>query len=310
MNIGIIGGGEVGRAYAEALASGTEHRVTVSTPRPTPAMVAIADANRIPLATAAGPWLAEMDRIWLCVTGDVASSVCAELLDHIKPGAVIVDLTTATPESKRSSFHLATDRGVGYVDAVILGAVALTGARTPLLAAGAEAADTLREFVALGAPVRTLPEAQAGDAAALKLLRTILTKGLEALAVECLVAAQQQGVRADLYEAMTDVDAIGFTNFLDMLVTTHIQHATRRLAEVERAEAQLAGMGFHTSMLAASQLVFTRTTEATGRQTPPVHATKDVTAALTWLGESSAERNPESPRGEHRPSRPAERLRP
>ena len=59
------------------------------------------------------------------------------------------------------------------------------------------------------------------DAAALKLLRTILTKGLEALAVECLVAAEKQGIRTELYDAMSDVEApAGFTNFLDMLVRT------------------------------------------------------------------------------------------
>jgi 3-hydroxyisobutyrate dehydrogenase len=135
--------------------------------------------------------------------------------------------------------------------------------RGPLLAAGASAQACISEFVELGAPVRTLPQAQAGDAAALKLLRTILTKGLESLAVECLVAADRQGVRSELYEAMSDVDEVGFTNFLDMLVRTHVQHSERRMHEVERAEA-------------------------VAEHRPPAAAATDVTEALKWLSTTAS----------------------
>jgi 3-hydroxyisobutyrate dehydrogenase len=283
MNLAIIGGGEVGRAYAHAVATRSSHTAVVCDPRPKRPTLQLVDATGISLFREAGPWLSDMDRVWVCVTGDIATSVCRELLKFVRPGAVIVDLTTASPQDKRESFDLATEKGLGYVDAVILGAVALTGARTPLLAAGATAGAAMQEFVALGAPVRTFAQARAGDAAALKLLRTILTKGLEALAVECLVAAERQGVRGELYEAMSDVDATGFTRFLDMLVTTHVQHCTRRLHEVERAEVQLSSMGLPASMLAASQEVFARTTKAVGQAQPPAAASTDVTVALGWL---------------------------
>ena len=144
----------------------------------------------------------------------------------------------------------------------------------------------MRDFAELDAPIRTLPQAKAGDAAALKLLRTILTKGLEALAVECLVAAEQEGIRAELYDAMSDVDAAGFTNFLDMLVRTHIQHSERRLHEVQRAEAQLTSLGLPASMLAASQRVFERTTRRPG-ELPPAVTRSDVDAALKWLASTT-----------------------
>ena len=122
---------------------------------------------------------------------------------YLRPATVIVDLTTAAPGDKQTAFHLAAEHHIQYVDAVILGAIALTGAATPLLAAGPAGAEAMRDFAGLGAPVRVLPQARPGDAAALKLLRTILTKGLEALAVECLVAAEKQGIRTELYEAMS-----------------------------------------------------------------------------------------------------------
>jgi 3-hydroxyisobutyrate dehydrogenase len=289
MKIAIIGAGEVGRTYAKAVAEQSAHTAILCDPYPGDETLQFVREAGLELHREAGTWLADVDRAWLCVTGDLALTVCGHLLSHLGPAAVIVDLTTAAPGDKRSAFRRAAERGVRYVDAVILGAIALTGVATPLLAAGATSAEAMREFAGLGAPVRVLPQAEAGDAAALKLLRTILTKGLEALAVECLVAAEKQGIRAELCDAMSDVDAAGFANFLDMLVRTHIQHSARRLHEVQRAEAQLSSLGLPASMVLASQQVFARTTRSAAQNPPPAAATTDIGAALAWLGSTSAD---------------------
>jgi len=283
MKIAIIGAGEVGRAYAQAVATQSSHVTFVCDPRPTDETLRMVSEAGLRLYPEVGDWLADADRVWLCVTGDLAPVVCRDVLKYVGQNVVIVDLTTASSQDKRDSYELAIQQGVDYVDAVILGAVATTGARTPMLAAGPTADAATREFVALGAPVRILATARAGDAAALKLLRTILTKGLEALAVECLVAAERQGVRNELYVAMADVDRTGFTNFLDMLVTTHVQHCSRRLHEVQRAESQLSALGLPASMLAASQDVFARSTQALDVTPPPANAQSDVAVALNWL---------------------------
>ncbi|MGW0519632.1 hypothetical protein [Crossiella sp. NPDC003009] len=79
--------------------------------------------------------------------------------------------------------------------------------------------------------MRALEQARAGDAAAL------------ALAVECLVAAEVHGVRAELYEALSDVDRTGLANFLDLFVATHLRHCGRRLHELRRAETRLDALG-------------------------------------------------------------------
>lgn len=288
MDIAIIGAGEVGRTYAKAVAEQSVHTAILCDPHPDERTLRLAGEAGLDLHRQAGTWLADTDRVWLCVTGDLALPVCRDLLPQLRPAAVIVDLTTAAPGDKRTAFGLAAEQHIQYVDAVILGAIALTGAATPLLAAGPAAEEAMRDFAGLGAPVRVLPQARPGDAAALKLLRTILTKGLEALAVECLVAAEKQGVRTELYEAMSDVDAADFTSFLDMLVRTHIQHSERRWHEVRRAEAQLTSLGLPATMLSASQEVFARTTRSAAQNPPPGTAATDVDAALRWLEAASA----------------------
>src|SRR5688500_3858520 len=102
-------------------------------------------------------------------------------------------MTTASADDKRACAARLSEQGIAYVDVVIMGSVSSTGARTALLAAGDRANTVLRDFAVFGAPVKVMSGARAGDAAAVKLLRTILTKGLESLAVECFMAAEKQG---------------------------------------------------------------------------------------------------------------------
>ena len=72
-----------------------------------------------------------------------------------------------------------------------------------------------------------------GSASSVKMLRSVLMMGVEALGVEAYVAAQRQGILKEVMGCMGDVDAIGFANFVAMLVQTHTVHAQRRWEEME-----------------------------------------------------------------------------
>ncbi|MFT4011262.1 MAG: NAD(P)-binding domain-containing protein [Nocardioidaceae bacterium] len=283
MRVAIVGCGEVGSAYARAAVE-AGWQVAVVDPRPTAASVELAAELGISTWRQAGPEaLAAVDRVWICVTGEAAKSVFCDALAHLPASAVVVDLTTAAAADKRECDRMARAAGRAYVDVVIMGAVAITGARTPLLGAGPGVELVLAEFEALGARVRALQDAQPGDAATIKLLRTILTKGLESLAVECLVAAEREGVRELLYEVMSDVDEMGFVPFLNMLVQTHVQHAGRRLLEVRRAQIQLAEMGSESVVLPGCEARFARTVETMNAAPPSPAGSSSVAAAIERL---------------------------
>lgn len=284
MRIAIVGGGEVGTAYAEAAAG--DHSVTVCTPRPGRGLAERSRQAGFTVETAPGPWLAAAERVWLCVPGDISAAVCAEVVRHLGPGAVVVDLTSSAAEDKRRSAALTEAAGSAYVDAVIMGPVSTMGARAPVVAAGPGAETAIADLAALGAPVTVLPHSSIGDAAILKLLRTVLSKGLEALAVECLVAAEQAGVRTALYDALGDIDATGFTGFLDLLVTSHVRHSPRRQLEVERAADQLRALGLSTTMTSAAGEVFSRSACRRAAAPPPTAAGLEPPAALSWLREA------------------------
>ena len=105
----------------------------------------------------------------------------------------------------------------------------------------------------------------------LKLLRSVMTKGMESLAVECMVAAERMGLRASLYEVLADIDRTPLTAFMDSFVRSHVLHAPRRLAEVREARDQLHEAGLEPLVLNGVEQLFDRTTrgiQARARQRP------------------------------------------
>jgi len=162
----------------------------------------------------------------------------------------------------RAAARDAAASGILFADVAIMGGITLSGAKTPLLYAGTGAPRLVDMLAPLGARVRVLPDGEAGDAATLKLLRSLFVKGMEALAVECLTFAQSAGLRETLYQNLSDIDEACLPDFLDMLVRTHVVHAARRLHEVESAEEQLRQAGFEPRVTGAVKTLFGRTRDA------------------------------------------------
>lgn len=109
MRIAIVGCGEVGTTYLRALVEHGEHDVVVVEPAPRdPLREIVADRGPALLAEP-GEALTGADTVWLCVAGDIAHEVLAGLCPWLRPGARVLDLTTASPDDKRRSAALLAD---------------------------------------------------------------------------------------------------------------------------------------------------------------------------------------------------------
>lgn len=289
MNIAIIGLGEVGRCYASALAGVAGAKLLLCEQRVSELAANLAGSLGLPIQESVGPWLEEADWVLSCVVGTTSLEVAQACFANMKSGASFADFTTAAPDVKRKGASFAHEKGIGYADVAIMGAIALLGPRTPLLCAG----DGAKAFAALiseaaGVVPGVLPNSHAGDAMSLKILRSVFTKGMEALAVEVLMAAERQGLRAALYDVLQDVDKASLPEFLEMLVTTHVIHARRRMHEVEEAERQLAAIGIVSDVLDGVQHRFARTAEKLDRLPLPTEK-PSLTDALSWLSSGQSE---------------------
>jgi 3-hydroxyisobutyrate dehydrogenase-like beta-hydroxyacid dehydrogenase len=177
-----------------------------------------------------------------------ALGVAAAALPALESDAVYADLNTAAPSLKREVAALVAGAGARFADVALLGPVPARGLRTPVLASGAGAGAFAHVFRPLGMPVEVV-SAQAGDAAARKLLRSVFMKGLAAAAIESLEAAEAAGQAAWLERELAAV--IG-EPLLERLLQGSREHAARRVDEMEAARDLLLELGIEPRIAAAS----------------------------------------------------------
>lgn len=287
MKIALIGCGEVGNCYAQAWRTAGHTVFAVCELRQDAEMQAQVQSYGATLHATPGAWLAQADLVVSAVFGYAAEQVAAQALPHLRTDALYADFTTASAADMRAAAAIAASHGVPFADVAIMGAIALLGARTSLLTAGSGAAAVVEFAQTCDIPARAI-DGQAGDAVQLKLLRSIMTKGMESLSVECLVAAEKLGLRNALYDVLSDIDQTPLTTFIDSFVRSHVLHAPRRLAEVREARDQLTQAGLEPLVLDGVERLFARTTQgiAAAREAQngaPLDLPNTVAARLAWL---------------------------
>lgn len=163
-----------------------------------------------------------------------------------------------------------------------MGAVTATREATPLICAGHGADTIIKLMQSAGAPIK-LAGSRPGDAATLKLLRSIFTKGLEALSIECLMTAEKMGLRKELYMKFCLISIrCGYRISWSCLFRTHILHAKRRLKEVQEAKRLMTGNDLNPAVLNGVEELFERTSRALD---DAGEIDKSLAGSLNWLSE-------------------------
>ncbi|MGS1010586.1 NAD(P)-binding domain-containing protein [Achromobacter anxifer] len=291
MKIALMGCGEVGSCYAQAWSAAGHVLVGICELRQDEEMTARARRHGAALHAEPGAWLGEADIVVSAVYGHAALEMARQSFPHMRQDAVYADFTTASAPDMQAASAAAAARNIDFTDVAIMGAIALLAQRTPLLCAGTGTDAVLRLAESGGAPARAIQGA-AGDAVRLKLLRSIMTKGMESLAVECLVAAESMGLRTSLYEVLADIDQTPLTAFMDSFVRSHVLHAQRRQAEVREAREQLIEAGLEPLVLDGVERLFSRTSKGIqdARAGGDFNLPDSVEARLAWLTALARER--------------------
>jgi 3-hydroxyisobutyrate dehydrogenase-like beta-hydroxyacid dehydrogenase len=169
-------------------------------------------------------------------------------LPALRETTIYADLNTASPELKRELAELVAGVGVRFADVALLGPVPERGIRAPVLASGVGARAFADLLGPVGMPVDVISE-QAGDAAALKLVRSVFMKGLAAAVVESMEAAEAAGY-ADWLEH--EIEAMIGRPFLVRALEGSRKHAARRVDEMEAARDLLLDLGVEPRIAVAS----------------------------------------------------------
>ncbi|MEQ6897005.1 DUF1932 domain-containing protein [Microbacterium sp. KR10-403] len=248
--IAVLGLGEAGRIYARGLIdAGVRVRGYDQS-----AHLTLPGIDRARTAAEA----ADGAEVVLSLVGAHASAdIAAAALPAVGTAAVYADLNTASPRVKQEIGALAVTQGVAMADVAVLAPVPRAGIRTPLLASGPGAETLADRLRPLDVPIVPM-HAAVGEAARLKLLRSVFMKGLAALVVEGTTAARAVGaedwLRAQIAgELGPDGDAL-----IDRLIDGTYRHAHRRRDEVADALAMLEGDGDPADMTRATLSWFER----------------------------------------------------
>jgi 3-hydroxyisobutyrate dehydrogenase-like beta-hydroxyacid dehydrogenase len=205
--------------------------------------------------------VAGCDVVLSLTTAGAALEAATAALPSLAPGAIYADLNTARPALKRELATRVAGAGGRFADVALLGPVPARGLGTPALASGAGAGAFADALGPLGLPVDVVSD-HAGDATALKLLRSVFMKGLAASALESMAAAEAAGHAEWLEQQLADV--IG-RPLLERLLEGSRAHAARRVDEMEAARELVHELGVEPRIASASGALLAELAGSRGR---------------------------------------------
>jgi 3-hydroxyisobutyrate dehydrogenase-like beta-hydroxyacid dehydrogenase len=226
-HIAVLGLGEAGAAFATGLAAAGAVVVGYD-PQPEA-------APGVVRAESAAHAVRRADLVLSLNAASVAERVASGALPAMRPGAVFADLNTSAADLKRRLAGLAEQHGQAFADVALLAPVPSHGCATPSLVAGSGA----QRYAELIRPLRGAVEVvdgPAGAAAARKLLRSVVMKGLAASIVEALAGARAAGCEDWLRENLAEQFGAALVQRLES--GSH-QHAVRRVEEMAAAADQM-----------------------------------------------------------------------
>ena len=244
----LIGYGEAGKIFAQGLSA--TGRCTVSA-YDVLLHDAVAAGPMLEAAATAGvrmhddpaAAIADADIIISAVTAGSARDVVARAAASIQPGQFFLDINSVSPALKQESFALLTRRRARYVEAAVMASIPPYGIAVPMMLGGPHAADFMAVMERTGMKMKRA-SGDIGVASAIKMCRSVMIKGLEALTVESMLTARHYGVEGEVLASLAEtLPGIDWPLQADYLVSRVVRHGRRRAAEMREVARTVSDAG-------------------------------------------------------------------
>jgi 3-hydroxyisobutyrate dehydrogenase-like beta-hydroxyacid dehydrogenase len=260
--IAIIGFGEVGGIFGHDFA---RQRTDVSvfdilfnSKRHKQAMLSRARACGVTATDSLKNCVRDADLVISAVTASSILDVAKQVAPHLRTGQIFLDLNSVSPETKRKAAkHIekrtAKSNRAHFVEAAVIAAVPSLRLKVPILLGGPHATQAAERLQPLGMNATAL-SSEIGIASAVKMCRSVMMKGLEALTVECLFAARRYGAEDKVLESLAATYP-GFDwrdRLPDYLISRVAEHGLRRAAEMREVARAVRSIGIKPSMAMAT----------------------------------------------------------
>ena len=225
---------------------------------------------------------ARCDWIFSTVTTEAALDVARSIAPSLRQGQVYVDFNSTSAVAKLAIAEVIAATPAGFAEAAILGAVGAEGARARILTGGPRGRETADLLHRYGLNASFFSE-QTGQASRFKMLRSVFSKGAEALLLEMLTAAHRAGFADELFRDLSDfMTANPFERVAANWIRTHPLACHRRYHELRQVKETLRELGLTPVMSLATEAFFDRSRVLARDQAP---APDSWQQAIAWLEE-------------------------
>ncbi|MCQ4313921.1 DUF1932 domain-containing protein [Pseudomonas stutzeri] len=251
--IALIGFGEAGGILASDLAAqGVAVQVydrLLDDPTQRPALETKAANAGVLLCNSAAEAIAGVALVISAVTAGGALDVAKTAARTLQPGQLFMDINSVAPATKQAAAETIDAVGGRYVDAAVMAPVPPKRLQTPILLGGRDAAELSAALNACGFATRVVAD-EIGVASAIKMCRSVMIKGLEALTTECLRTAQHYGAETEVLASLhKSFPSMGWDAELPhYLISRVAEHGRRRAEEMEEVAETVRAAGIEPQM--------------------------------------------------------------
>jgi 3-hydroxyisobutyrate dehydrogenase-like beta-hydroxyacid dehydrogenase len=239
MRIGFVGFGEAGYHLAKGLRQPGISSIAAFDINVTNKVLDRAGETQTLLVESNRKLAESCDIMLSAVTANQAASAAEENAPYLTADHIYADLNSVSPGLKQSIARVIGASGARFVEIAMMAPVPPYGHKVPMLAGGAGA----QEFADLMSPFGISAEIvsrEVGTAAATKMFRSIIVKGLEALLTECVLGASRYGADQRVFASLAEsFPGIQWKELADYMVGRVVVHGERRAREMEEVAATL-----------------------------------------------------------------------
>ena len=255
--IGIIGYGEVGKIFAAGLKakSGVTNMaawdVKFVVEASSGAELTHAAHNSVQACASMQALCEASSCIISAVTASNTLAVAQEAAQYIQSGTVFLDLNSASPGTKQQCAALIDAAGGQYVEAGVMTSVPPYGIQVPMLLGGYPANNLASLLSNWELDAKAVSD-KIGVASAIKMCRSVMIKGLEALVIESYSTARAYGVEDHMIATLKETfPSIDWTKQGAYFFSRVVQHGQRRAEEMRESARTVQEAGFEPLMTRA-----------------------------------------------------------
>ncbi len=283
--VALIGFGEVGQMLAtelNRLGATAVSTYDIAFDRRNSSQLAATRHADVHAASSHGEAVRDAELIISAVTAGSALDAARSIAEAIKPDAFVVDMNSVAPATKRAISDVFADGG-RYVEAAVMAPVAAKRLQTPILLGGphAAAAQSLLDTLGFAAKFHST---EVGRASSVKMCRSIVVKGLEALMTECMLTCDHYGVTEDVLASLSDVfPGRDMHEFAGYLMSRALIHGQRRSEEMLEVAATIEHAGLAATMSRPTAVLQAWAARQAETIDPAAFGRPEVTAILARL---------------------------